>query len=84
MLIRAEDVSIVFVSMMIDSDCIYSCKDCPADICFTSFLKSWRILLLVVNTFVWIVVGFALARVCFSMKDFLVVGVSMCCMDLFV
>ena len=71
----------VFVSMMVDSDSIHSCKNCPADNCFTSLLKSWRILLLVVNTFVRIVAGFGLVRVCLLMKDILVVvGVSMCCM----
>ena len=70
----------VFVSMMVDSDFIHSCKICPADNCFTSLLKSWRILLLVVNTFVRIVAGFVLVRVCLLLKDILVVGVSMCCM----
>ena len=53
------------VSMMVVDDCIDGCKDCHSGICYS--FQSWRILLLAVNTFVWMAVGFVWI---FSSKGF--------------
>lgn len=65
-------VSMVFVSMMLDSDCIY----------ISPFPFS-SLGVIAADCERWIVVGVVLARVCFLMKEFLLVGVSSCCTDLF-
>ena len=71
-------VSMVFVSMMLDSDCIYI----YIYIIYISISFS-SLGVIAADCERWIVVGVFLARVCFLMKEFLLVGVSSCCTDLF-